>query len=228
MQAEDFQSVSNVSKAIWIRNDNFAYFLDDEVYNSGSSVFERYEKFNGVQGNSPPPEDGDNNVNAATNIPDSEDINNDNTMSETESYYEYVIQLEKDPNGNNEIGNESKHHALDMSTSLDLVQIEIPLLICPGVNGTAISGPYGYGMFMTRYERRPFDCHLRSVRTMDGYPRSGLGDGGATPPVLRCHMTSLDRTPFRYDPLGIQVNKYSSPTGDTKSQSLRSNLHSFR
>jgi cell surface protein SprA len=86
-------------------NDNFTYFLDEQAFNSSSSLFDRYFSYNGTEGNSPPPQEGDNNVRASTNIPDSEDINNDNTMSENESYFEYVIQLDKDPNGNNDLGN---------------------------------------------------------------------------------------------------------------------------
>lgn len=86
-------------------NDNFAYFLDGNVYPQGTDVFTRYSKFNGTQGNSPLSQQGDTRVQASTNIPDSEDINNDNTMSETESYFEYVVQFEKFPGGNNEIGN---------------------------------------------------------------------------------------------------------------------------
>ena len=49
--------------------------------------------------------EGDTRVQASTNIPDSEDINNDNTMSETESYFEYVVDFEKFGGGNNDIGN---------------------------------------------------------------------------------------------------------------------------
>ncbi len=92
-------------------NDNFANFLDNS-YPNGTGIFQRYSKWNGTQGNSPPPQEGNNNVNASTNIPDSEDINNDNTMSENESYYEYVIELQKDPNGNNMIGNLNPNNPL--------------------------------------------------------------------------------------------------------------------
>src|SRR5690606_27771617 len=46
-----------------------------------------------------------NRVNASTNTPDNEDINNDNTMSENESYFEYVVRIERDPNGSNATGN---------------------------------------------------------------------------------------------------------------------------
>jgi len=79
--------------------DDFTYFLDETAFQPGATLFERYYDYNGTQGNSPPPNGNANRVNASTNIPDSEDINNDNSLSENESYYEYVVQLTKDPNG---------------------------------------------------------------------------------------------------------------------------------
>ncbi|MEO5906892.1 MAG: cell surface protein SprA, partial [Saprospiraceae bacterium] len=85
-------------------NDNFEYFLDDDVYPSGTDLFERYRKYNGPEGNSPPPGAGATRINASTNIPDSEDINNDNSLSENESYFEYVIDLRMDPSGTAETG----------------------------------------------------------------------------------------------------------------------------
>jgi cell surface protein SprA len=81
-------------------NDNYRYFrgadLDqDPVY---SSILERYKQYNGMEGNSP--EQGDNtggNSTIATNLPDVEDINRDNTLSESERYFQYKVIL--DPNG---------------------------------------------------------------------------------------------------------------------------------
>lgn len=79
--------------------DNFQYFrgshLDtDERY---SSLLERYKNFNGPDGNSPT---DDQNTEAyptsATSMPNVEDINRDNTLSEAERYFQYRIKL--DPN----------------------------------------------------------------------------------------------------------------------------------
>jgi len=84
--------------------DDFTYFLDESVFPPGTNLFERYHDYNGPEGNSPPPNANANRVNASTNIPDSEDINNDNSLSENESYYEYVVDLTRDPNGSVETG----------------------------------------------------------------------------------------------------------------------------
>lgn len=80
-------------------NDNFLHF-QDQSFPDGTSVIDRYLKWNNPEGNSRSPRELGLNINTAyTNIPDSEDINRDNTLNETESYYEYVIPVEPDGTG---------------------------------------------------------------------------------------------------------------------------------
>jgi len=76
-------------------NDDFRYYLDNS-FGSEDGVFERYRNFNNPQGNSQPNQGGAR-VNSATNIPDAEDLNRDNTLNETESYFQYRIPLRADP-----------------------------------------------------------------------------------------------------------------------------------
>jgi cell surface protein SprA len=78
-------------------NDNFVHFLDERFGNQ-ESLMNRYLKFNNQEGNSQPPQ-GNQFTSSNTNIPDSEDINRDNTLNETESYYEYLIPIEPDGTG---------------------------------------------------------------------------------------------------------------------------------
>ncbi|MEL0455100.1 cell surface protein SprA [Flavobacteriaceae bacterium SZ-1-7] len=67
-------------------NDNYAYFL-----NADGGIFERYKRFNGVEGNTP---DTFSNTNRGANTqPDVEDINRDNTMNTINSYFEYELDL---------------------------------------------------------------------------------------------------------------------------------------
>jgi len=68
--------------------DNYQYFLNA----TGSSIFERYKKYNGVQGNSPVGVSDTNR--GSTTLPDVEDINRDNTMNEANAYYEYKIEMQ--------------------------------------------------------------------------------------------------------------------------------------
>jgi len=73
-----------------ISNDDFINFRDRN-FDSQATVFDRYRANNNPEGNSGAPEDGV--VNSSTNIPDSEDLNNDNTLGETESYFNYKIPI---------------------------------------------------------------------------------------------------------------------------------------
>ncbi len=67
-------------------NDNYTYFL-----NSDGDIFQRYKKFNGVDGNTP---DIFSDTNRGANTqPDVEDINRDNTMNTIDSYYEYELAI---------------------------------------------------------------------------------------------------------------------------------------
>ena len=66
--------------------DNYTYFLTAE-----GDIFDRYKKYNGVEGNTP---DLFTNTDRGSNTqPDVEDINRDNTMNTIDSYFEYELDL---------------------------------------------------------------------------------------------------------------------------------------
>lgn len=77
--------------------DNYHYFRgsdydDDPKF---SSVLERYKNFNGPEGNSPTDaQNPENYPTAATTLPDIEDLNRDNTLSESERYFQYEVELD--------------------------------------------------------------------------------------------------------------------------------------
>ncbi len=79
--------------------DNYHYFRGSDLDQDPTftSVLERYKRFNGPDGNSPTdaqnPEDY---PTAATTLPDVEDLNRDNTLSESERYFQYEIELDPD------------------------------------------------------------------------------------------------------------------------------------
>ncbi|RRG20301.1 cell surface protein SprA [Ancylomarina euxinus] len=77
--------------------DNFHYFRGSEYDANETSILERYKNFNGPEGNSPTADLSiESYPTSATTLPDVEDINHDNTLSETEAYYEYKIHLAPD------------------------------------------------------------------------------------------------------------------------------------
>jgi cell surface protein SprA len=98
--------------------DNYHYYrgtdFDGANGGAGTSILDRYKKFNGLEGNSitqgQTNADGynENYSTQATTLPNQEDINRDNTLSENESYYEYRVKLTPNDvnvanNGNNYI-----------------------------------------------------------------------------------------------------------------------------
>ncbi|MDO7173434.1 cell surface protein SprA [Mariniflexile sp. AS56] len=66
--------------------DNYAYFL-----NVDGNIFDRYKKYNGVEGNTP--DTFSNTDRGANTQPDVEDINRDNTMNTIDSYFEYELPI---------------------------------------------------------------------------------------------------------------------------------------
>lgn len=73
--------------------DNYQYYRSVDYDNSGTRILARYKHFNNTQGNSPVTTQAQAFSNAATNLPDAEDINRDNTLSESEDYYQYRIDI---------------------------------------------------------------------------------------------------------------------------------------
>ena len=82
--------------------DDFQYYLGDELDANDIKIQERYKNYNGTENNSPIASDGNEDYTpSGTSLPDNEDLNKDNTISDLEEYYEYEINL---PYGQLEIG----------------------------------------------------------------------------------------------------------------------------
>ncbi len=86
-------------------NDNFRYY-NDNTFPDNAGVLERYRDFNNPEGNSQSNEDNQFRQ-SATNLPDAEDLNQDNTLNETESYFQYEIPIKRDQFNQREIDAES-------------------------------------------------------------------------------------------------------------------------
>lgn len=78
-------------------HDNFKFYRDT-MFSSGpnaqfTSALTRYKYFNNPEGNSPVTDPTSAFATSGTTIPESEDINRDNTMNEAESYFQYRIDF---------------------------------------------------------------------------------------------------------------------------------------
>lgn len=67
--------------------DNYQYFLAAQ-----GDVLNRYKNYNNIEGNSPVEVTNENR--GSTTLPDVEDINRDNTMSDVNAYFEYEFKME--------------------------------------------------------------------------------------------------------------------------------------
>ncbi len=79
-------------------SDNYHHFRGDDYDGNQEKTIVRYSKFNNPSGNSPTEEqyknlNSDGYSTAATNLPNIEDVNRDNTLSETENYYQYHLKI---------------------------------------------------------------------------------------------------------------------------------------
>ncbi len=78
-------------------SDNFKYYRSEEFDNQEASVLERYKDFNGLENNSPTADQSGTSFQASsTTLPNVEDINRDNTVSEAENYFQYKVSLRKE------------------------------------------------------------------------------------------------------------------------------------
>ncbi len=74
--------------------DDYRFFRGDFADNNDLDILERYKYFNGMEGNSVTDEDNSEDYpTQSTTLPNTEDINQDQNLAETESYFQYKISL---------------------------------------------------------------------------------------------------------------------------------------
>jgi cell surface protein SprA len=74
-------------------NDDYRWYRDNSYDATNTGILGRYKNYNNPQGNSPISTGNSQFSPAATLYPDNEDLNRDNTLNETEEYYQYAIDL---------------------------------------------------------------------------------------------------------------------------------------
>lgn len=90
--------------------DNYHFYRGDDYDNANLNTLARYKKFNGVEGNSPTQkqyqsQNGGGYPTTATTLPNIEDVNRDNTMNQSEAYYQYKVKITPQDINENNIGN---------------------------------------------------------------------------------------------------------------------------
>ena len=78
-------------------SDNYHHYRGSDYDDEDRGILDRYKLFNGLEGNSPPQEYSDESYStSAQTIPNVEDINKDNTLSESENYFQYRVSIRKE------------------------------------------------------------------------------------------------------------------------------------
>jgi cell surface protein SprA len=75
--------------------DDFQFYFSEEATQNGYKIVQRYKNYFNYEGNSPETTSGNTLTPASTTLPDIEDLNIDNTINDTEAYYQYEIDLRK-------------------------------------------------------------------------------------------------------------------------------------
>ncbi|MFK7905324.1 MAG: cell surface protein SprA, partial [Chitinophagales bacterium] len=174
----EINSVVNPTTLSAIQNDpagdNYFHFRDG-VYNdiqsnvapfgNGGTLLQRYKNFNNPQGNSPVQDfaqQGQNFTTSATNFPEMEDYNQDKSLNDAESFFEYKIPLR--PNmGTNDIGNgfladfkdiPIESFATGQDTTVRFYYFQVPIDNFTNKTGSVnFRNIEGIRLFMTGFER---------------------------------------------------------------------------
>ncbi len=205
--------------------DNFRYYRD-ESFTGQDGILTRYRDFNNPQGNSRS-NTGSNQLSSATNIPDAEDLNRDNTLNETESYFQYAIPLFYNPTNPREIDQNRTPYITDRVVSPDGERIwyrfRVPL---DGPNKRSVGGIRDFRsirfmrMFMTGFEAQTTLRFARLELVRNQWRRYGQELSEET--NIPCDAT----TTFDVDALNIEENSnrqpfnYVLPEGIQREQSL--------
>jgi len=214
-----------------ISNDDFVNFRDRN-FPSNTSVFERYRANNNPEGNSGAPEDGI--VNSSTNIPDAEDLNNDNTLGETESYFNYKIPIRPGgvgPSGEIEIDVEQSPFISDVrriaGTNRVWYRFRVPLTQGTPINGIQDFRSIRFIRMYLREFRQPVTLRFATLELVRNQWRRYTLRGLDTNPCLAMDANCIDPDAiFDINAVNVEENSgkvpfaYDLPPGIIRERSL--------
>ncbi|UOQ53496.1 T9SS outer membrane translocon Sov/SprA [Hymenobacter cellulosivorans] len=189
--------------------DNFRHHLDDFYTNNNYKILGRYKQYNGMEGNS-----RENSQLSSTALPDKEDLNRDNVISDTERYYEWKMSLRPDQM---EVGQNYIVDKVTNSITGDQVswyQFRIPIRQPSAVRGA--TEPFGFKsirfvrMYLTGWDA-PVVLRLVQPQFVANQWRrflSPISQPGA--PCLNC---GTDNTPFTISTVSIEENGIAGVSG---------------
>lgn len=193
--------------------DKFRHYRGPAQDQAQLSILNRYKYFNGTEGNSLAPENNQLYSTASRTTPDVEDIDNDNTLNENESYYQYKIQLRPENMvlGTNYIVDKREVTVTLRNGELGRVnwyQFKIPLRDYQSKVGNiqGFNNIRFFRMFLTDFEKPVFlrFATLELVRSEWRTYTQDLEAGGAASGLGRLDISTVnieengDRSPINY------------------------------
>ena len=236
--ANYLQSINNVTARNIVRedpaNDDYVHPNDRDLIPTETNAIERYRRFNGTQGNSR----ADNrnygsgrgglaNL-TATNNTDSEDINGDQTMNESESYFQYRVPIRYNPADPREIDLERTPYITDVRRAANgriWYRFRLPLR---GQDKVAVGGITDFRsirfmrMFMKGFEKKTVFrfAQMELVRNQWRRYTQDLSNVGVA--LDECEIDPV----FEIDAVNIEENSeripfsYTLPEGIVREQTL--------
>ena len=194
-------------------SDNYHFFRGDDYDDQGLDILERYMKYNGLEGNSPVTNNAAYSSSART-IPDVEDINGDNTLSESEAYFQYRISIRPEDMvvGKNFITDKTEYTAQfsnDEQSKVTWYQFKIPISNYDKKVGSIedFKSIRFMRIFLTNFSQQT----IMRFGTMDlvrsewrKYNSSFIQPGEYIP-------DEIAQTPFEVTAVNIEENAYKSP-----------------
>ncbi|MGM0635552.1 MAG: cell surface protein SprA [Bacteroidota bacterium] len=226
-EAAKFQQFANFEDP---SRDDYEFYLQRE-----GDVLTRYEKYNGMEGNSP--EEVTENFRGNSTFPDVEDVDRDNTMNTIDSYFEYEIpvypNMSQDNNTSNVAGVEEDYitDVKETTTTLETgeeipvrwIQFRVPLRTSEEYSVGGISDLRAIRfmrMYMTDFQQETL-LRLGSLDLVRGdyltYDQPVMPEG--SDPELDSE-TSLDVTPVSEE----ITSDYVTPPGVVREELINNNV----
>lgn len=194
-------------------SDDFMHYLDVDFDNAQSTILDRYKYFNNTEGNSPVTTGTSSRQSYAT--PDVEELGSDNTMNESEAYYQYHISLRPADMevGKNHITNKITYTATlanNKKSDVSWYQFKVPIAEYSDVYGSI--DDFTSIRFMRMFMRGFEDTVIVRLATLDlvrGEWRkysNNLVEGQEGMPV-----TDMPTSSFDISSVNIEENDQRSP-----------------
>ncbi len=222
-------------------NDNFRHFRD---YPDGTSVLARYDRFFGLEGNTPINQ-GQSLTRSSTTVPDGEDLDGDRTVNETESYFEYTVPITYDPNRANGRGMDIDgnpfitEQIISTETNRVYYRFRVPLnLLDTDPNFRRVGGIRDFRSirFMRMYLKgfeKPIQLRFATLELVRSQWRR-YSRQLADEPCFGFGLEDIDNTSFDINAVNIEENierepfGYTLPPGISREQALGVNLSALQ